>query len=209
LPAMDNADLRRGLATCHKAFGEATAILVGDALQALAFQLLSRENLSPLSPLQQLKMVQILAQACGSSGMVGGQMLDLQATGQTLSLAELTAIYRGKTGALFKAAIQLGLLAGMANPSKDLLEVFPDTLGLAFQIQDDLLDIEANTLVIGKNTKSDAYQGKTTYPIVAGIEAARAQVATLYLQAQTYLKDLDERAKPLRDLITAMRDRHY
>lgn len=209
LPAMDNADLRRGLPTCHKVFDEATAILVGDALQALAFQLLSSEKLFPLSPAQVLKMVQILAQACGSHGMVGGQMLDLQAIGKTLSLAELTTIYRGKTGALFKAAIQLGLLAGIANPPENLREAFPDSLGLAFQIQDDLLDIEASTLVLGKNTRSDANQGKTTYPLVAGIEAARAQVATLYQQAQVYLKVLDKRAEPLRDLIASMVNRHY
>lgn len=207
LPAMDDADLRRGQATCHKAFDEATAILVGDALQALAFQLLSDELLNTLHAAQRLKMLQILAQA--AFAMVQGQMQDVQATGKSLSLSELESLHRHKTGALFKAAIQIGLLAGNTTPSDALWNQFPDAVGLAFQIQDDILDIEANSKTLGKNANSDREQGKNTYPAIAGMAPAKQTVARLYQTAKTCLKNLDAKAKPLCTLIDLMEQRQF
>lgn len=207
LPAMDDADLRRGQATCHKAFDEATAILVGDALQALAFQLLSHELLNTLHAAQRLKMLQILAQA--AFAMVHGQMQDVQTTGKTLSLNELENIYRNKTGELFKAAIQIGLLAGKTTPSDALWNQFPNAVGLAFQIQDDILDVEATTKTLGKTANNDREQGKNAYPAIAGMAQAKQTVVTLYQTAKDCLKTLDEKAMPLCALIDLMEQRQF
>ncbi len=200
LPAMDDDDLRRGKPTCHKAFGEALAILAGDALQALAFELLARESNWPASA--QLAMLRLLSEACGSLGMAGGQAIDLAAVGQQLSLAELERMHRYKTGALIRAAVLMGALAAGCSEGAcfESLDRFGHEIGLAFQIQDDLLDVLGETAVIGKPQGSDIARGKPTYPALIGIEAAR-QLALDHMHAAiAALSDFDERADDLRAL---------
>lgn len=172
LPAMDDDDLRRGKPTCHKAFGEATAILAGDALQALAFELLARDL--GIEAHLNLAMVKLLAEACGSLGMAGGQAFDLDAVGRVLPLPELERMHRHKTGALIRASVLLGALAGgvSSGPRHLALEAYGREIGLAFQIQDDLLDVLGDTEVIGKRQGADIARGKPTYPALLGIEAS-------------------------------------
>jgi geranylgeranyl pyrophosphate synthase len=200
LPAMDDDDLRRGKPTCHKAFGEALAILAGDALQALAFELLSRE--SPWSSSAQLAMLRLLAEACGSLGMAGGQAIDLAAVGHVLTLTELERMHRYKTGALIRAAVLMGALAaGCSNgPMFDALDRYGRELGLAFQIQDDLLDVLGDTITIGKPQGSDIARGKPTYPALIGIDASQALARSHMQAAIDALASFDERAEDLRRL---------
>lgn len=174
LPAMDDDDLRRGQPTCHIAFGEATAILAGDALQALAFEVLAAP-ISGLAPAVQLKMIVLLGQACGALGMAGGQALDLAAVGQRLDHAALERMHALKTGALFRAALRLGLYAqGCDDPRwHAALDAYGLHFGLAFQIHDDVLDVTGDTSVIGKPQGSDAAQDKPTYPAILGLDAAQ------------------------------------
>jgi farnesyl diphosphate synthase len=174
LPAMDDDDLRRGQPTCHIAYGEAIAILAGDALQALAFEQLA----TPVAGLEaaiQLRMLQLLGQACGALGMAGGQALDLSAVGQRPDHAALERMHALKTGALFRAALRLGLYAqGCADPRwHAALDQYGHHFGLAFQIHDDVLDVTGDTAVIGKPQGSDAAQDKPTYPAILGLDAAR------------------------------------
>ncbi len=173
LPAMDNDDFRRGKPTCHKAFDEATAILVGDALQTLAFEHLSRPN-ERLNPRLQLKMLHCLSQACGAQGMAAGQMLDIEGEDTLLELPALEKIHQLKTGALITACIELGALAANA-PTKhyDALILFSTHFGLAFQIQNDLLDVEDENQILGRATGSDQALQKSTYPRLLGLSAAR------------------------------------
>jgi geranylgeranyl pyrophosphate synthase len=179
LPAMDDDDLRRGRPTCHRAFGEATAILTGDALQALAFEVLARAP-EQLSAAARLEMLQVLADAIGTRGMAGGQAIDLEAVEQKLGEPELERMHRQKTGALIRASVSLGAIsAGLADgPERRALDVFGAEIGLAFQIQDDILDVEGNTSTLGKRAGADADRIKPTYPSVLGLEASRVLART-------------------------------
>ena len=196
LPAMDDDDLRRGRPTCHKAFDEATATLVGDALQTLAFQVLASEE-QPAA----LAMIQTLAQASGAQGMVGGQMLDLQGEGQPLTLPQLEQLHRYKTGALIRSAVRLGGLAAEAPPEiLATLDAYAAALGLAFQVQDDLLDIQGDAATLGKNTGADALHDKATYPGLLGIAAAEQKARDLIDEAQASLAELTGDWTPLLEL---------
>lgn len=186
LPAMDDDDLRRGRPTCHKAFNEATAILTGDALQTLAFEALADDQ-QPAA----LAMVKTLAQASGTQGMVAGQMLDLQGEGKQLNLDELQRLHHHKTGALIRASVRMGGLAAGAN-NQDLatLDIYATALGLAFQVQDDLLDIKGDVATLGKKTGSDALLNKATYPSLLGVEGAEQRAQELVKQARDSLNNL-------------------
>lgn len=210
LPAMDNDDLRRGKPTCHKAFDEATAILVGDALQTLAFQVLADNSANHLPAEIRLQLVHTLANASGSTGMAGGQALDLQATGKTLNLAQLEQIHNLKTGALIHASIYTTALASQCEPLIfKALNQFAKLIGLAFQIQDDILDIESSTTVLGKQQGADIAQNKATYPAIAGIPAAKIKLADLYQQAQAQLDSFAPHQNALADLINHISHRNY
>lgn len=186
LPAMDDDDLRRGRPTCHKAFDEATAILTGDALQTLAFEALACDQ-QPAA----LAMVKTLAQASGTQGMVAGQMLDLQGEGKQLSLEELQSLHSHKTGALIRAAVRMGgLAAGASANVLATLDTYATALGLAFQVQDDLLDVKGDEATLGKKTGSDALLNKATYPSLLGIEGAEQRAQELVQQACGSLNNL-------------------
>jgi farnesyl diphosphate synthase len=188
LPAMDDDVLRRGQPTVHVAFDEATAILAGDALQALAFELLAG---APLAAERRVAMLAELAHAAGAAGMCGGQALDMQATGQRLALAALETLHARKTGALLRAAVRLGALAAGADAGlRAALDRYADALGLAFQIRDDLLDVEGDPAVLGKTAGKDAAQAKATFPALLGREASRARLAVLAEQMQEALQAL-------------------
>jgi geranylgeranyl diphosphate synthase type II len=202
LPAMDNDDLRRGQPTCHKAFNEATAILAGDALQTLAFQILASDQHSHLSDKTRLEMIKTLAHASGCLGMAGGQALDLDATGKSLTLTALEKIHRYKTGALIKASVRMGALASptVTHTQLEQLDRYATHLGFAFQIQDDILDVEGNSELLGKQIGMDVALGKSTYPALLGIEKAKQMVIDLHEQAISALLTFDESATYLRDL---------
>ena len=188
LPAMDDDVLRRGQPTVHVAFDEATAILAGDALQALAFELLAG---APLAAERRVAMLAELAHAAGAAGMCGGQALDMQATGQRLALAALETLHARKTGALLRAAVRLGALAAGADAGlRAALDRYADALGLAFQIRDDLLDVEGDPAVLGKTAGKDAAQAKATFPALLGRAASRARLAALAEQMQQALQAL-------------------
>jgi len=202
LPAMDNDDLRRGRPTCHKAFDEATAILAGDALQVLAFAVLARDITLPSDPTIRVNLIALLSHASGTFGMAGGQALDLAAEGQTLSIAAINDIHDRKTGALISASV---LMATACKPDLDTekLEALADyarCIGLAFQIQDDLLDIEGDATLLGKATGADQLHNKPTYPAVAGIEKARVEVQRLHTKAIAALEPFGEHATLLKSL---------
>lgn len=201
LPAMDNDDLRRGLPTCHKAFDEATAILVGDALQSLAFQTLSSADYSQNSETK-LFMVRELAQACGSLGLVGGQALDLNATGKQIDLVTLDTIHQLKTGALIRASTRLGLLAAKVKEPQvyDHLEKFSHYIGLCFQIKDDILDVEGNTATLGKQQGADSALDKPTYGTTQTLNAAKEKLLELHHHALASLEDFGDKAYFLRAL---------
>lgn len=185
LPAMDNDDLRRGRPTCHRVFGEATAILAGDALQAHALHVIAQATAGGLTPAQRLAMVDTLAGASGSLGMAGGQALDLAAVGRHLTLEELENMHLHKTGALIRASVRLGALACASVTEVTLarLDEYARCIGLAFQVQDDILDIEGATETIGKPQGSDAARNKPTYPNLLGLEGAKAVADRLYKDA--------------------------
>lgn len=193
LPAMDNDDLRRGRPTCHKAFDEATAILVGDSLQVLAFELLASGPGLPAEAQVRLKLVQLLAIASGTSGMAGGQALDLAAIGRQLSLAEVEEMHVRKTGALIHACVMMAAACApkLSESLARALDEYARAIGLAFQIQDDLLDVEGDVAVIGKATGADRALDKPTYPSVAGIEASRQRMHELHARALSALTALD------------------
>jgi len=193
LPAMDNDDLRRGRPTCHKAFDEATAILVGDSLQVLAFELLANDPALPPEPQVRLQLVQLLAIASGTSGMAGGQALDLAAIGRRLSLADVEEMHIRKTGALIHACVMMAAACAPQLPDHLLraLDEYARATGLAFQIQDDLLDVEGDVAVIGKATGADRALDKPTYPSVAGVEASRRRMQELHTRALAALDALD------------------
>ncbi|PQJ63237.1 (2E,6E)-farnesyl diphosphate synthase [Vibrio jasicida] len=185
LPAMDDDDLRRGQPTCHIKFDEATAILTGDALQTLAFTILAEGELNPNAESHRIKMVQALAQSSGANGMCVGQALDLGAENRRVSLAELEEIHRNKTGALINCAVKLGALAA-GDKGLDVmphLERYSKAIGLAFQVQDDILDIISDTETLGKPQGSDQELNKSTYPSLLGLEGAMEKAHTLLQEA--------------------------
>lgn len=198
LPAMDNDDLRRGNATCHIKYNEATAILAGDALQTLAFDILSSE-LSDITPQAQLKMINLVAKAAGEKGMCAGQMLDIAAENKHITLAQLETVHNAKTGALILAAVQLGALSKIDINSTDfaLLTQFSVAIGLAFQVQDDILDITGDTQTLGKPQGSDLQLNKSTYPALLGLEGAQKKTQALYQEALHALSQLPYNTKLL------------
>jgi geranylgeranyl diphosphate synthase type II len=202
LPAMDDDDLRRGQPTTHKAFDEACAILAGDGLQALAFTALSAPALGQLSDSTRLQMVQALAHGAGAAGMVGGQAIDLEAVGLSLDQARLEQMHRHKTGALIEASVVLGALASQRARPDDVqaLKRYARAIGLAFQVQDDILDVESDTATLGKRQGADIARDKPTYPALLGLEAAKAYARELRDQALHTLHALGTDAEPLREL---------
>jgi farnesyl diphosphate synthase len=209
LPAMDDDDLRRGRPTCHRAFDEATAILAGDALQTLAFQALAE---SPgLDAEKRIDMVASLARASGARGMVGGQALDLAAEGSVLDVAMLEHIHIHKTGALIRAAVQMGILAHDA-PDPDhaeRLDRYAKCLGLAFQIQDDVLDVEGDTDLIGKTAGRDQVLEKATYPALVGLPEAKEMAAALIADALESIEVFSFGAEPLRAIAAELIGRKH
>jgi geranylgeranyl pyrophosphate synthase len=201
LPAMDNDDLRRGRPTCHRAFDEATAMLAGDALQALAFGVLA-EDVPGIPATATASMLRILANAAGTAGMAGGQAIDLAAVGQTLDATAIENMHRRKTGALIAASVLLGATAaGLAHGAElEALTRFGADIGLAFQIQDDILDVEGDIGVLGKSTGADAARSKPTYPSTVGLEAAKNRAGTLRDSAIAALAPLGARAATLAEL---------
>lgn len=209
MPAMDNDDLRRGKPSCHKAFGESTALLVGDALQSLAFEILAND--SAATPAQRVQMVAQLAHAAGSMGMAGGQAIDLESVGKTLTGAELETMHQRKTGALISAAVRLGALAHPTTPDAtlDRLADYGRCLGLAFQITDDILDVEADTATMGKPQGSDAARAKPTYPAILGLKEAKTQARRYHQQALASLSGLGDNALFLSDIADYIIERRY
>lgn len=201
LPCMDDDELRRGKPTCHVQFDEATALLVGDALQTLAFQLLSEFRLAD-DPLRQVEMIKTLAVATGSRGMAGGQAIDLESVGQALTLPELEFMHILKTGALIRASILLGALCGQNLEQDELhqLDHFAKCIGLAFQVVDDVLDADSNTATLGKTAGKDAENNKPTYVSLMGLDAARRLADELRRDASDALQAFGERALRLQQL---------
>lgn len=211
LPAMDNDDLRRGKPTCHKAFDEATAILAGDALQALAFDVLSHHPYQQVGATEVLQMLQTLARAGGYAGMCGGQAIDLAQTNQQTSLNQLEQMHRLKTGALIENAVELAWLCSPTRQPADkqhLLQ-FARALGLAFQVQDDILDIESDTQTLGKPQGSDSKANKATYPALLGLEQAKAKAQQLYQDALNALSKLPYNTDELRSFAQYIIERRF
>ena len=209
LPAMDNDDLRRGKPTCHIQFDEATAILAGDALQSLAFQQLT--ELTDMASDSLVELMSILATYSGCSGMAAGQAIDLAATGQTLDIDQLDTMHRHKTGALIGASVMMGAITagGASQAQLSALRDFAHAIGLAFQVQDDILDVESSTEQLGKQQGSDAANNKSTYTSLLGLERARNQAASLYQQSIDSLEVFADRAEPLRQLASFIVNRAY
>lgn len=199
LPALDDDDLRRGRPTCHKAFDEATAVLVGDALQPLAFQLLARDEALPGDASIRLELIELLAEASGTRGMAGGQALDVAVQGRQPPISQVEAMYARKTGALIRASVLMGAACApaLAPKLRDALAAFAAPIGLAFQIQDDLLDVLADTATLGKPTQADRSRGKPTYPAVLGVRASRELVERLHGQAVVALQPFGPAADSL------------
>ncbi len=202
LPSMDDDALRRGQPTCHVAYGEAMAILAGDALQALAFELLARDTAMTVDDGMRVRMLHVLGTACGAWGMAGGQAVDLRATGRGLTLPALERMHAMKTGALIRASVSLGALGGGCTDAGTLetLDRYARAVGLAFQIRDDILDVEADTAVLGKTAGKDAEQAKSTFPALLGLEASRERLGRLVDSAIDALAPLGPRA----DLLAAL-----
>ena len=202
LPAMDDDDLRRGLPTTHKAYDEACAILAGDGLQSLAFSTLIDPQLTALDAETRLRMVSALALAAGPAGMVGGQAIDLGSVGIKLDQAALEYMHRHKTGALIEASVQLGALASGKATVENLqaLNVYARAIGLAFQVQDDILDVESDTETLGKRQGADIARDKPTYPALMGLEQAKHYALELRDQALNALRPFEADAEPLREL---------
>jgi len=212
LPAMDDDDLRRGQPTCHIKFGEASAILAGDALQTLAFSILADADMPDVALRDRLAMVSELATASGAAGMCGGQSLDLEAEGRQIDLPALELIHRHKTGALIRAAVRLGALAA-GEPGRAALpqlDRYAAAIGLAFQVQDDILDVVGETEKIGKRQGADQQHGKSTYPALLGLDSAKAKAWDLYQEALAALDTLEAQSyntAPLRALASFIIER--
>ncbi len=211
LPAMDDDDLRRGRPTCHKAYDEATAILVGDALQPLAFQVLARDPALPQAAAVRLRLIGLLCEASGSLGMVGGQAIDLAVQGTRLDIAQVEDLHARKTGALIRASV---LMAAECAPNLDrahydALTRFAAAIGLAFQIQDDLLDVVGDAATLGKATGADREHAKPTHPAIIGIEESQRRVRLLHDEALESLRPFGDGAAPLRSLANWLLSRRY
>ena len=211
LPAMDNDDLRRGRPTCHKAFDEATALLVGDALQPLAFQLLACDPALPAQPAIRLRLIDLLAQASGTFGMAGGQAIDLAVQGTRLEIGQVEDMHARKTGAVIRASV---LMAAECAPPFEAhlyaaLARFAAAVGLAFQIQDDLLDVTGDASTLGKATGADSERAKPTHPAIIGIAASQQRVRLLHNQALSALAPFGDRAALLRSLANWLLSRQY
>lgn len=211
LPSMDDDDLRRGRPTCHKAYDEATALLVGDALQPLAFQLLARDPALPAAPAIRLRLIALLSEAIGTLGMTGGQAIDMSVQGQRLDIAQVEEMHARKTGAVIRASV---LMAAECVPALEAerytgLARFAAAIGLAFQIQDDLLDVIGDAAALGKATGADRERAKPTHPAVIGIPASQQRVRLLHGQAIDALMPFGECAAPLRSLADWLLSRHY
>ena len=202
LPSMDDDDLRRGRPTCHKVFDEATAILAGDALQALAFQILAMDPKIETNDSQRLEMIETLSLASGSSGMAGGQAIDLASVGLELNIDELENMHSHKTGALIKASAEIGALSAKDINSELFTSIsnYAKYIGIAFQIKDDILDIESETAVLGKPQGSDIALNKPTYPNLLGLDGAKEMADKLHLKAIKCLDVFDKKAKMLRQI---------
>jgi geranylgeranyl pyrophosphate synthase len=211
LPAMDDDDLRRGRPTCHKAYDEATAILVGDGLQPLAFQLLATDPALPASSAVRLELIALLAEASGSLGMAGGQAIDLEVQGRRLDIAQVEDMHSRKTGALIRASVGMAAacVPTLEPRLKSGLARFAAAVGLAFQIQDDLLDVLGDAEALGKPTRSDQERAKPTYPAIAGIEASQAKARRLHAEALEALAPFGARADPLRLLSSWLLSRRH
>lgn len=200
LPAMDDDDLRRGKPTCHIKYDEASAILAGDALLTGAFEVLSK---APLSDVKKLKLIALLASASGASGMVAGQSTDLNSVGQHIDVKQLEAMHRLKTGALIKASVLMGAYCGdveLTPECESALISYADSIGLAFQVQDDLLDILGDTQTLGKNAGADEALNKPTYPALLGIDGAKEQANKLINQAKSALNNIPYNTEVLSQL---------
>jgi farnesyl diphosphate synthase len=211
LPAMDDDDLRRGRPTCHRAFDEATAILAGDSLQVLAFGILAHHPGAPADPAARVRMIATLADASGTAGMAGGQALDLEAEGRKLTLAELEHVHALKTGALIRASVLMAASCapGLQDAGRLALERFSAAIGLAFQVQDDILDVEGDVALIGKSVGSDQARGLPTYPALVGLEAARARVRELHAEAAQALASCGWQDGPLASLAAWLLGRRH
>ncbi len=211
LPSLDNSELRRGRLSCHKVFNEATAILVGDALQSLAFEILSHEKMNTISPAIQVTMVQVLSKAAGANGMVLGQAEDLAGENFQLSLSELEQQHQRKTGALFQAAVHFGALAAHCHSCIDINKLikYGRCIGLVFQICDDILDVLSDTKRLGKPAKSDNFQHKSTFPTLIGLEKAKVLATILYKEGLKHLSKFGTDANCLRELSFYIIDRKY
>lgn len=208
LPAMDNDDLRRGKPTNHVVFGEAAAILAGDGLLTFAFDLLSGHVSAPIPDGVRIRIIQTIARAAGPLGMVGGQSLDMIYEGQQIGYEELRRIHRSKTGALITASVLSGaLVAGASRAQEDALKAYGEQIGLAFQIVDDLLDVEATTAELGKPAGSDIKSDKVTYPSLFGRETSRTMAREAVQEAISALAIFDHQADPLRSLAQFIVDR--
>jgi farnesyl diphosphate synthase len=202
LPAMDNDDLRRGKPTCHKAYDEATAILAGDALQALAFDILANDSAIQAGAEARVKMIAALTRASGSQGMVGGQAIDLGSVGRKLTLPELENMHIHKTGALIRASVNL---AALSKPNLDAdvakkLDHYAKCIGLSFQVKDDILDVESDTATLGKTQGKDVDNDKPTYPALLGMAGAKEKAQELHELAVASLAGFGSEANLLRDL---------
>ena len=211
LPAMDNDDLRRGKPTCHKAFDEATAILAGDALQALAFDIIASHPYQHVNPASIVRMLQQLARASGYNGMCGGQAIDLAQTNQRTNLQQLERMHRLKTGALIECAVELAWLCSSKQHPTELaaLQAFAGALGLAFQVQDDILDIESDTQTLGKPQGSDTKANKSTYPALLGLTQAKQKAQQLYQDALNALAALPYNTDELRGFAKYIIERKF
>ncbi len=202
LPAMDDDDLRRGKPTCHKAYDDATAILTGDALQSLAFYILAHSKHIDVPPRRRIQMLEALSLASGSRGMAGGQAIDIASEGGQLTIPELEDMYIHKTGTLIRASVKLGALSASHASEKQLerLDHYAKCIGLLFQIQDDILDIECDTKTLGKTQGADLARNKPTYPALLGMESAKRRVRELHEESLDSLSRFDHRADLLRQL---------
>ena len=200
LPSMDDDDLRRGRPTCHKAYDEATALLVGDALQSLAFELLAHDPALPPDPVIRVRLVALLARAVGSLGMAGGQAIDLEAEGRKLGIGQVEEMHSMKTGALIRASVMMGAacVPALEPGLEQALAGFAAPIGLAFQIQDDLLDVLSDTATLGKAAGADRERGKPTYPAILGVGPSQEQVRRLHGEAMESLAPFGSRADALR-----------
>jgi farnesyl diphosphate synthase len=207
MPCMDDDDLRRGKPSCHKQYDDATALLVGDALQSLAFDVLSTPQLSANAN-QQISMLNILAKAAGSTGMAGGQAIDLSSVGKALSQQELEDMHQLKTGALIQAAALLGAAGGTLEQIS-AVHIYAESIGLAFQVIDDILDTEADTATLGKTAGKDAESNKPTYVTIMGLDVAKQLASQLYETAIAALSPFGDDALRLRELAGFITQRNF